>query len=385
MNPALADIPFNVVGGPHFYASPTYATKRWPLHTSFWAKPMPVSRRQPHAWTAPQYRRPMPEPWGPLFDWSAPWAALPELDLPPSPTDTSSSATSDLSAPSPRPSPPQLVICNAPLVAPRPLPYHSPTFLQFDLLPDVDEDLSHPPYTKRASKRKREDADAESPDHCQPPQQRQKLRVVVPDYPPPLPSNRRRQHLEPGTRHWATVLLSVPQTPASVQYYACKGPLYIILAQLRGRLASLGARATYRKLIVLLMHFILPHSSIQRAAQHCIIFLPFCSGAAKGLCRLIQWHIGCFSSCTTALSMILRRTEARASDGQNELSRSSGTKHACGDEAIPCERGNYCHPFHSSLGLSPDGAVKYQSGSGSAAVVAVYWPLASGVSPALLW
>ncbi|KAL1683605.1 hypothetical protein EV122DRAFT_273257 [Schizophyllum commune] len=190
MNPALADIPFNVVGGPHFYASPTYATKRWPLHTSFWAKPMPVSRRQPHAWTAPQYRRPMPEPWGPLFDWSAPWAALPELDLPPSPTDTSSSATSDLSAPSPRPSPPQLVICNAPLVAPRPLPYHSPTFLQFDL-PDDDEDLSHPPYTKRASKRKREDA--ESADLCPPPQQRQKLRVVVPDYPPPLPSNRRRQ------------------------------------------------------------------------------------------------------------------------------------------------------------------------------------------------
>ena len=156
----------------------------------------------------------MPEPWGPLFDWSAPWAALPELDrtsfpcdsasdhladiappVPPSPTDTSSSATSDLSAPSPRPSPPQLVICNAPLVAPRPLPYHSPTFLQFDLLPDVDEDLSHPPYTKRASKRKRDDADAESPDHCQPPQQRQKLRVVVPDYPPlqPLPSSRRRQ------------------------------------------------------------------------------------------------------------------------------------------------------------------------------------------------
>ncbi|KAL1758323.1 hypothetical protein FB107DRAFT_272149 [Schizophyllum commune] len=195
MNPALADIPFNVVGGPHFYASPTYATKRWPLHTSFWAKPMPVSRRQPHAWAAPQYRRPMPEPWGPLFDWSAPWAALPELDLPPSPTDTSSSATSDLLVPSPRPSPPQLVICNAPLVAPRPLPYHSPTFLQFDLLPDVDEDLSHPPYTKRASKRKRDDADAESPDHCQPPQQRQKLRVVVPDYPPlqPLPSSRRRQ------------------------------------------------------------------------------------------------------------------------------------------------------------------------------------------------
>ena len=82
------------------------------------------------------------------------------------------------------------------------------------------------------------------------------------------------------------------------------------------------------------------------AAQHC--FSPFCGGAAKGLCRLIQWHDGCFSCCTTALSMILRRTEARASDGRNELSRSSGTKHACGDEASPCERGNYYHSFSST-------------------------------------
>ncbi|PCH38268.1 hypothetical protein WOLCODRAFT_161441 [Wolfiporia cocos MD-104 SS10] len=48
------------------------------------------------------------------------------------------------------------VVCNAPLVAPVPLPYHSPTFMQFDL-PDDDEDLSHPPYTARPHKRKRED------------------------------------------------------------------------------------------------------------------------------------------------------------------------------------------------------------------------------------
>lgn len=52
------------------------------------------------------------------------------------------------------------VICNAPLVAPKPLPYHSPTFLKFDL-PDDDEDLSHPPYVSRPHKRKRGGEDEE--------------------------------------------------------------------------------------------------------------------------------------------------------------------------------------------------------------------------------
>lgn len=55
-----------------------------------------------------------------------------------------------------------IVQCNAPLIAPKPLPYHSPTFLQFELLPDIDEDLSHPPYTQRISpsaKRKRDLSD----------------------------------------------------------------------------------------------------------------------------------------------------------------------------------------------------------------------------------
>ncbi|KIP09094.1 hypothetical protein PHLGIDRAFT_126548 [Phlebiopsis gigantea 11061_1 CR5-6] len=60
------------------------------------------------------------------------------------------------SPPSPRapgsrpaaPPPPAVhVVCTAPLVAPKPLPYHSPTFLHFDL-PDDDEDLSHPPYAQ---------------------------------------------------------------------------------------------------------------------------------------------------------------------------------------------------------------------------------------------
>ncbi|KAF8894455.1 hypothetical protein BD779DRAFT_1668970 [Infundibulicybe gibba] len=81
---------------------------------------------------------------------------LPELELPPSPSDTCSSASTDPPAtPSPR-SHPVHIVCRAPLVAPIPLPYHSPTFLQFEL-PDLDQDLSHPPYTKRTPKRKRED------------------------------------------------------------------------------------------------------------------------------------------------------------------------------------------------------------------------------------
>lgn len=72
----------------------------------------------------------------------------------------SDSTMSVLSAASPALSspPPVHVVCTAPLVAPKPLPYHSPTFLQFDL-PDDDEDLSHPPYCSRPHKRKRQETD----------------------------------------------------------------------------------------------------------------------------------------------------------------------------------------------------------------------------------
>jgi hypothetical protein len=47
------------------------------------------------------------------------------------------------------------VVCNAPLVAPKPLPYRPPAFLDSFELPDPDEDLSRPPYTRSSSKRKR--------------------------------------------------------------------------------------------------------------------------------------------------------------------------------------------------------------------------------------
>ncbi|KAJ6606521.1 hypothetical protein DFH09DRAFT_1299754 [Mycena vulgaris] len=86
--------------------------------------------------------RPTLEPWHTLLTPYAP--VFP--DLPPSPTDTCTSfASSSAGTPPPRTT---HVVCNAPLVAPIPLPYHSPTFLQFEL-PDLDEDLSYPPYTTR--------------------------------------------------------------------------------------------------------------------------------------------------------------------------------------------------------------------------------------------
>ncbi|KAI0736940.1 hypothetical protein C8Q72DRAFT_879354 [Fomitopsis betulina] len=81
----------------------------------------------------------------------------------PAPSDSSSVLSWD-TTPSPAPvQPPRQVTCNAPLVAPVPLPYHSPFFLQYDDLPDLDEDLSHAPYTRRPPKRKRSFDDISHP------------------------------------------------------------------------------------------------------------------------------------------------------------------------------------------------------------------------------
>ncbi|RPD66006.1 hypothetical protein L226DRAFT_566488 [Lentinus tigrinus ALCF2SS1-7] len=100
-------------------------------------------------------------------------------------SDTSSAVSrdSDLS-PSPEVAE---VVCNAPLVAPIPLPYHSPTFLLYDL-PDDDEDLSHPPYTHRPHKRKRardeDDENADAHDAH------------------PVPAKRRS--IAEGSQHWSS-------------------------------------------------------------------------------------------------------------------------------------------------------------------------------------
>ncbi|KAJ7470299.1 hypothetical protein FB451DRAFT_1399924 [Mycena latifolia] len=126
------------------------------------------------------------EPWHTLL---APYAPM-FPDLPPSPTDTCASFASSSTAGTPPPRTTH-VVCNAPLVAPIPLPYHSPTFLQFEL-PDIDEDLSHPPYTRRAAtamKRKRTtDREDDSGRH-------QKRRLSAPAYPGPS-----HAHTGPRTR-----------------------------------------------------------------------------------------------------------------------------------------------------------------------------------------
>ncbi|TFK29778.1 hypothetical protein FA15DRAFT_663039 [Coprinopsis marcescibilis] len=99
--------------------------------------------------------------------------ALANTQLPAS--SPSSDSCSTMSSPS-------IIVCDAPLVAPVPLPYHSPRFLQFDRLPDMDQDLSHPPYTHRHTSRKRK-ADVLQSDHNdQPPQHpsKRRLRLKLP-------------------------------------------------------------------------------------------------------------------------------------------------------------------------------------------------------------
>ncbi|KAF9453290.1 hypothetical protein P691DRAFT_801628 [Macrolepiota fuliginosa MF-IS2] len=124
------------------------------------------------------------------------WSA-PSWDFPPSPTDSFSSSSTDTPlTPITRPqSAPVVVVCNAPLVAPIPLPYHSPTFLQFDL-PDMDEDLSRPPYIKQAPKRKREPD--EQPDAV--PSKRPLLSRTRSSPSTHATSRRSKQHC-PSTRH----------------------------------------------------------------------------------------------------------------------------------------------------------------------------------------
>ncbi|KAI0295563.1 hypothetical protein BC826DRAFT_282881 [Russula brevipes] len=67
------------------------------------------------------------------------------------------------------------VVCNAPLLAPKPLPYRPPAFLDSFELPDPDEDLSHPPYTRSSSKRKRA---RDGEDDCAPSSSVSKRRVT---------------------------------------------------------------------------------------------------------------------------------------------------------------------------------------------------------------
>ncbi|GBE82360.1 predicted protein [Sparassis crispa] len=123
---------------------------------------------------------------------------VPDLGFSPTPSD--SSTISGDSEPSPAPEFTH-VVCNAPLVAPVPLPYHSPTFLRYEDLPDEDEDLSHPPYTRRPQKRKREDAGVDLQDSVPP----TKRRSIVADF----------SRLQCGSRHPLARNVQVRGPPAS--------------------------------------------------------------------------------------------------------------------------------------------------------------------------
>ncbi|KAJ7261350.1 hypothetical protein B0H12DRAFT_1322106 [Mycena haematopus] len=136
--------------------------------------------------------RPALEPWHSLLGPYVPFYP----DQPPSPTDTCYSFASSSTAGTPPPRATH-VVCNAPLVAPIPLPYHSPTFLQFEL-PDIDEDLSHPPYTRRQAAVKRKRTVDREDDHARP----QKRRLSAPAV--------QSAPLHPGPRTRSSTRAAVP-------------------------------------------------------------------------------------------------------------------------------------------------------------------------------
>ncbi|KAI8998758.1 hypothetical protein BD414DRAFT_407556 [Trametes punicea] len=173
----------------HMYAqSSTQFHMPWPPQAPYSQSTLFASPLAPSSWTNA----------GPSVppDFLLPFHHYPQKDhdavtnpVPRSDTSSAASRDSDLS-PSPQVAE---VVCNAPLVAPIPLPYHSPTFLLYDL-PDEDEDLSHPPYTHRPHKRKRaRDEDDEDTSRGQEAQQRE---------PHPVPAKRRSIGVAPGMPRW---------------------------------------------------------------------------------------------------------------------------------------------------------------------------------------
>ncbi|KDQ60648.1 hypothetical protein JAAARDRAFT_31617 [Jaapia argillacea MUCL 33604] len=124
------------------------------FHGSAFASPPDTTNHWPWPWAAPPHTSgnfPTHNSWAHCPPRSH---FVPENHFPASPADSCITSASDVTA-SPIPSTHPAI----PLLAPKPLPYHSPTFLQFDL-PDEDEDLSHPPYI-RPAKRKRVEEDSE--------------------------------------------------------------------------------------------------------------------------------------------------------------------------------------------------------------------------------
>ncbi|KAN0124076.1 hypothetical protein V8E52_002566 [Russula decolorans] len=162
--------------GPSWLDVPAFA-KPHPLWFDYPSNPHPSRRRpyprleptvastprplHPHSSRTRAHPHPRPHP---LRVQVAPaLSALPVLpiSLPMPGLGPSTVSPSDAGSPMstvapPTPAPEFLhVVCNAPLLAPKPLPYRPPAFIDNFELPDPDEDLSHPPYTRSSSKRKR--------------------------------------------------------------------------------------------------------------------------------------------------------------------------------------------------------------------------------------
>ncbi|KAI0035742.1 hypothetical protein K488DRAFT_82778 [Vararia minispora EC-137] len=134
-----------------------------------------------YAYQSPSKVHSAPQPAWPQPHCSAPFVfgvppqpvpdrlAVPELEPASSPSEPGS-PMSTLAPPTPG-----LefvhVVCNAPLLAPKPLPYRPPAFLDGFDLPDPDADLSRVPYSSSATarcKRKRSFESSVATDDAQP-------------------------------------------------------------------------------------------------------------------------------------------------------------------------------------------------------------------------
>ncbi|THH20361.1 hypothetical protein EW146_g985 [Bondarzewia mesenterica] len=130
----------------------------WPMHWRY-PPPQPVagpsSIKPTQMWQASYPPTLLPPQPPQLHALHIPdYLSVPELDLS-SPSAPNSPTSTDDAPPTPSPEFVH-VVCNAPLVAPKPVVYRPSAVLQFQFeLPDPDEDLSHPPYTATRSKRKR--------------------------------------------------------------------------------------------------------------------------------------------------------------------------------------------------------------------------------------
>lgn len=155
-SPSWQDVPAFAKPDPSWFDYPSnpHSSRRRPHNTVATSRPL-----HPHS----SRTRAHPHPH-PLRVQVAPaLSALPVLpislpipELEPSTVSPSDPGSPMSTAAPPTPAPEFLhVVCNAPLLAPKPLPYRPPAFIDNFELPDPDEDLSHPPYTRSSSKRKR--------------------------------------------------------------------------------------------------------------------------------------------------------------------------------------------------------------------------------------